>query len=80
MKDRKVNVGVYYFLQHYQPEWGSLVFDRSNSNVHTIHEVGLSVGLQRKLKVFGVPFSRVRVGMKRGDGGYGFALGTEFPF
>ncbi len=80
LNDRKVNVGVYYILQNYVPEWGGLILGRKNSSVHAIHQIGISMGLHKKIKILGVPFSRVRFGVERGDGGHGWSIGTEFPF
>lgn len=79
-RGQPLNLGVYYYLQHYQPEWGSLLRNEENSSVHNIHQVGVSVGLKKSVEIFGFRFSRVRFGVRRGDGGYGWSIGTEFPF
>lgn len=76
----KVNAGVYYELQSFQPEWtlGEYLVDRSD--VHEVHELGISVGLVKPRKIFGVRVTRVRVGYKKGSGVKGWTFGTEFPF
>ena len=78
---RDTNVGVYYQVQLFLPEWG---LDKELPNGETvlglIHEVGLSAGLQESRKLLGISFSRVRAGFKFGDGVRGWSLGAEFPF
>ncbi|MEH6516095.1 MAG: hypothetical protein V7742_05390 [Halioglobus sp.] len=78
--ENKISAGVYYELQSYLPEWtlGEYLVDRSN--IHEVHELGISMGLAKPRKVFGVSLTRVRVGYKKGSGVKGWTFGTEFPF
>jgi hypothetical protein len=78
--DNKISAGAYYKLQSFQPEWtlGEYLVDRSN--IHEVHELGISMGLVKPRKVFGVTMTRVRVGYKKGSGVKGWTFGTEFPF
>ena len=80
LKENKINAGVYYELQSFLPEWtlGEYLVDRSN--IHEVHELGISMGLAKPRKVFGVSVTRVRVGYKKGSGVKGWTFGTEFPF
>ena len=78
--ENKVNAGAYCELQSFQPEWtlGEYLTDRSGT--HVVHELGISIGLAKPRKVFGVRLTRVRVGYKKGSGVKGWTFGTEFPF
>ena len=80
IKGHPINMGIYYILQSFQPEWTLGRFLGDRSNVHEIHELGLSVGLQNPRKILGVYVSRVRIGYKEGSGFRGVSFGTEFPF
>jgi hypothetical protein len=78
--ENKINAGAYYRLQSFQPEWtlGEYLIDRSD--IHEVHELGISMGLAKPRKEFGVRVTRVRVGYKKGSGVKGWTFGTEFPF
>ncbi len=77
---QQLNAGVYYRLQSYYPEWtvGKRLTDRSE--IHDIHELGVSVGLLQPRKILGYTFRRVRIGYQQGSGFRGWTVGTEFPF
>jgi hypothetical protein len=78
--ENKISAGVYYKLQSFQPEWtlGEYLTDRSD--IHVVHELGISMGLAKPRKVFGVRVTRIRLGYKTGSGLKGWTFGTEFPF
>jgi hypothetical protein len=78
--ERKVNAGVYYRFQYFRPDWDLVEIPFRQSRIEVLHELGISVGLKKPRKFFGITFSRVRVGYKRGDGLRGWTFGTEFPF
>jgi hypothetical protein len=78
--EQQVNAGVYYRLQTYYPEWTVGQLFRDRSEVHDVHEIGVSVGLRQPRKIFGFTFRRVRLGYQRGSGFKGWSVGTEFPF
>jgi hypothetical protein len=78
--ERKVNAGVYARIQYFVPTWDITDTPLGESEIVTIGEIGLSVGLKRPYKLFGYSFNRVRVGYQRGDGFKGWTFGTEFPF
>ncbi|MEM1112378.1 MAG: hypothetical protein AAGI11_10770 [Pseudomonadota bacterium] len=78
--EQRIDLGLYYILQSYQPEWtiGRRLTDRSN--IHEISELGVSVGLVKPRKVLGITVDRLRMGYKNGSGFKGVTFGTEFPF
>ncbi len=78
--ERKINAGAYLILQRFEPEWDISETPYRSSEVLTLVEVGLSVGLRRPRKLFGFSVDRVRVGYQRGDGYSGWTFGTKFPF
>jgi hypothetical protein len=78
--ERKVNAGVYYHYQYYIPEWDIDQLRPRESDIGSLHEIGVSVGLTRPVTLLGVSFSRVRVGYSWGSGVEGWTFGTEFPF
>ena len=80
IKGHPINLGAYYILQSFQPEWTLGRRLRESSDVHQVNEFGLSVGLLQPRKVLGIYISRLRIGYKEGSGFRGFTLGTEFPF
>ena len=78
--ERKVNAGVYYRYQYYIPEWDIDQLRPRESDIGSLHEIGVSIGLKRPVTLLGVSFSRVRVGYNWGSGVEGWTFGTEFPF
>lgn len=80
LSDRQVNAGVYYHYQYFVPEWDIDVLRPRESDIGSLHELGISVGLKKPVTILGVSFSRVRVGYNRGSGVEGWSFGTEFPF
>lgn len=80
LSDRQVNAGVYYHYQYFIPEWDIDQLRPRESDIGSLHELGISIGLQRPVTILGVSFSRVRVGYNRGSGVEGWTFGTEFPF
>jgi hypothetical protein len=78
--ERKVNAGVYYIYQYFTPTWDISEKPIENSSVRDIHEVGVSLGLKRPIKIFGIPINRVRLGYKYGSDLTGWTFGTDFPF
>jgi hypothetical protein len=78
--ERKVNAGVYYVYQYFTPAWDISKKPIENSDIRDVHEVGVSLGLKKPFKIFGIPINRVRLGYKRGSGLKGWSLGTDFPF
>ena len=80
LQERSVNAGVYYIYQYFSPTWDISEKPIENSSVRDIHEIGVSLGLKRPFKVFGIPINRVRLGFKQGSDLKGWTFGTEFPF
>lgn len=78
--ERKINAGVYVRYQQFVPVWELTSTPLGDSEVPSLIELGLSVGLKRPRKIFGLQFERVRVGYQRGDGFTGWTLGSKFPF
>ena len=78
--ERKVNAGIYYQYQYYIPEWDIDQLRPRESDIGSLHEIGVSVGLKQPVTLLGVSFSRVRVGYNWGSGVEGWTFGTEFPF
>ena len=78
--DQQLNLGAYYRLQSYYPEWTVGKFLTNRSEVNEVHEIGASVGLVQPRTVLGFTFRRVRIGYQRGSGFRGWTFGTEFPF
>jgi len=77
--ERKINAGIYYHFQHFMPIWDIAETPTHKSEIDDLHEIGISVGLKRPRKLFGVNIERVRLGYKRGSGFEGWTLGTDFP-
>ncbi|MEH6570957.1 MAG: hypothetical protein V7709_17885 [Halioglobus sp.] len=77
---REVDIGAYYRFQHFIPEWDVGQTPDRKSDIENVHEIGFSVGLDKPQELFGVGFSRVRVGYKTGGDVRGFTIGGEFPF
>lgn len=80
LSDRQVNVGLYYHYQYFIPEWDIDQLRPRESDIGSLHELGISVGLKKPMTILGVSFSRVRAGYNRGSGVQGWTFGTEFPF
>ena len=78
--DRKVNAGVYLVYQHFEPSWEITDTPVGRSEVLSITEVGVSLGLRRPRKILGIPINRVRVGYQSGKDFRGWSFGTDFPF
>ncbi len=78
--EEKVNVGGYYLLQCYLPVWDVAETPNQDSDIHSLHEVGFSLGLKKPRKLFGFTIERVRVGYKTAQGFRGWTFGTTFPF
>ena len=78
---RETNVGTYYRFQLFLPNWRIDNFTEEGRNdLVLMHEVGVSVGLRRPWKKYGLSISRVRTGFQFGAGVRGWTFGTEFPF
>ena len=77
--DRMVNVGVYYYFQHYAPVWHIDSTPVRDSEIMDLHEIGFSLGFKRPRKLFGVTIERFRLGYKSGTGFEGWSFGTDFP-
>ncbi|MEH6590654.1 MAG: hypothetical protein V7746_10370 [Halioglobus sp.] len=77
---REIDMGGYYRFQHFLPEWNVSETPDYHADIANVHEFGISIGLKRPRKIFGVTFSRVRAGYKIGDDIRGFSFGGEFPF
>ncbi len=67
-------------LQRFIPVWEITDTPLGESEILSIVEVGLSVGLKRPRKILGIRFDRVRIGYQRGDGFTGWTFGTGIPF
>jgi len=78
--ERKVNAGVYLLYQHYLPAWEITDTPIGRSEILSITELGVSLGLRRPRKIMGIPINRFRVGYQRGKSFRGWTFGTEFPF
>ena len=78
--EQRLNLGAYYRLQSYYPEWTVGKFLTDRSEVNDVHELGLSVGLIKPREVLGFTVRRFRLGYQRGSGFRGWTFGTEFPF
>ena len=78
--DQRLNLGAYYRLQSYYPEWTVGRFLTDRSEVNDVHELGLSIGLVTPREIFGFEVRRVRFGYQRGSGFRGWTFGSEFPF
>lgn len=75
------NAGLYYRVQFFLPEWElGEVEENLETRLGLIHEIGVSVGLQKPFKILGIPISRIRTGFKFGDNVRGWTIGTDFPF
>jgi hypothetical protein len=77
---REVDIGGYYRYQHFVPDWDISDAPDRRHQVDNVHELGVSVGLAKPKKIFGITFSRVRLGYKKGGEIQGFTIGGEFPF
>lgn len=75
------NIGTYYRFQLFLPSWH---FDNRSDDGDTelllMHEIGVSMGLHKPWKKYGVSISRIRTGFQFGSGVRGWTFGTEFPF
>ncbi len=80
MLESRVNVGMYYVFQWFQPEWDIGDGRFRNSEVNTVNEIGVSAGLAKPRTILGFTFERVRLGYKMGSSFQGWTIGTEFPF
>ena len=78
--ERKVNAGVYLTFSHFQPSWEFSETPQKRSEVLSITELGVSLGLRRPRKILGIPVNRVRVGYKQGKDFQGWTIGGDFPF
>lgn len=78
--ERKVNAGIYFRVQQFIPAWDITRTPVGDSALPILVELGLSVGLKRPHRVFGLRFERVRIGFQRGDGFSGLTVGSKFPF
>lgn len=78
---KNTNAGVYYRAQLFLPEWElNDLPSGGESDLALAHEIGVSIGLQKKRKFLGMSYSRVRMGFKFGEHVRGWTFGTEFPF
>ena len=78
--EKRMDIGAYYIFQQYVPRWRlSDAPDREQITVR-VHEIGVSMGLQRPHIFLGIPFQRIRAGYKSGDHFRGLTFGSEFPF
>lgn len=77
--ERKVNAGIYLMYQHFQPSWEITDTPVGRSQVLSITELGISVGLRKPRKIMGISINRVRVGYQTGRDFEGWTFGTEFP-
>ncbi|MEM9380429.1 MAG: hypothetical protein AAGB93_10820 [Planctomycetota bacterium] len=75
-----VDVGAYYVLQSFVPEWRIGEAPGLDQNARDLHEFGLSFGFRRRDRILGLPVHRVRVGYKKGGSFQGWTIGTDFPF
>ncbi|RLA21634.1 MAG: hypothetical protein DRQ61_08315 [Gammaproteobacteria bacterium] len=80
MYKREIDIGGYYIFQHFAPKWGVSDAPDRHSDLENIHEIGFSVGLKKPHTIFGISFSRVRVGYQKGGDIHGITIGGEFPF
>lgn len=81
LAERRVDGGVYYRYQHFVPEWDIDRLRPRESDLGSVHEVGISMGLKRPFEIMRIDFDRVRVGYNWGSGSLrGWSVGTEFPF
>lgn len=78
--DRAIKAGAYVRFQQFVPVWEITSTPIGDSEVHSIVELGLSVGLKRPYKLLGLRFDQVRIGYQRGEGFTGWTLGGKFPF
>lgn len=77
----ETNVGTYYRAQLFLPRWRIDNFSEDGqTEIVWLHEIGVSVGLRRPWKKYGLSVSRVRTGFQFGHGVRGWTFGTEFPF
>lgn len=78
--EQQLDMGAYYIYQRYLPEWRAGEADDWQNRALEVHEFGLSLGIPHGRKVFGINFSRVRLGYKKGGKFQGWTFGTDFPF
>lgn len=79
--NRKINAGVYYYMQVFLPDWRTdNLSNGSDTELMLVNEIGGSIGLQHPFSILGIPISRVRMGYKFGQHVRGLTIGTEFPF
>lgn len=77
---QKINAGVYLRFQHFIPVWEITDTPLGHSDIHSIFELGASMGLKRPHRILGFRFERVRLGYQHGRGYTGWTIGTTFPF
>lgn len=78
--DRPLDMGAYYIYSRFLPRLNLARADDWDGEPRDLHEVGLSLGLQKVRKILGFSVSRVRVGYKTGADFQGWTIGTDFPF
>ncbi len=80
LSGRSFDLGAFYILQRYLPEWDIGKAPDRRSGSRELHEFGISLGFKKGRRIFGIPVQRVRLGYKKGGKLQGWTLGTEFPF
>ena len=75
-----VDLGAYYVLQSFVPEWRIGRAPELSQNARDLHEFGLSFGFKRRDQILGLPFHRFRIGFKKGGSFQGWTIGLDFPF
>lgn len=78
--DRRIRAGMYVRYQRFIPVWDVTSTPIGDSEIHSLAELGLSVGLNNPFKIMGISFEQVRVGYQQGDGFTGWTLSSKFPF
>jgi hypothetical protein len=74
------DVGAFYILQRFLPEWNIGKAPDRRSSSQDLHEFGISMGFKKGRKILGITVQRIRLGYKKGGDLQGWTLGTEFPF
>lgn len=72
--------GTYVRYQRFVPVFEITSTPIGDSEIMSLVELGLSVGVKRPHKILGFRLDQVRVGYQRGDGFTGWTLGGQFPF
>lgn len=77
---RGLKAGTYVRFQQFVPVWEITSTPIGDSEILSLLEVGLSLGLKQPEKFLGLRIEQVRVGYQRGDGFTGWTLSSKFPF